>query len=63
LWPDKLVTVAGYCNDVSSYLPTSRHIKAGVYEGYDSFFWYGQPNIFPENVYETIIESIKSKNR
>jgi len=63
LWPDKLVTVAGYCNDVSSYLPTSRHIKAGVYEGYDSFFWYGQPNIFPENVYETIIESIKLKNR
>ncbi len=63
LWPDKLVTVAGYCNDVSSYLPTSRHIKAGIYEGYDSFFWYGQPNIFPEDVYETIIESIKSKNR
>lgn len=63
LWPDKLVTVAGYCNDVSSYLPTSRHIKAGIYEGYDSFFWYGQPNIFPENVYETIIESIESKNR
>lgn len=63
LWPDKLVTVAGYCNDVSSYLPTSRHIKAGVYEGNDSFFWYGQPNIFPENVYETIIESIKLKNR
>jgi hypothetical protein len=63
LWPDKLVTVAGYCNDVSSYLPTSRHIKAGIYEGNDSFFWYGQPNIFPENVYETIMESIKLKNR
>ena len=63
LWSDKLVTVAGYCNDVSSYLPTSRHIKAHTYEGYDSFFWYGQPNIFPENVYETIIASIKQKNR
>ncbi|MGV3764129.1 hypothetical protein [Parapedobacter sp.] len=63
LWPDKLVTVAGYCNDVSSYLPTRRHIQAGTYEGADSFFWYGQPNIFPENVYETIIEFIKSKNR
>jgi len=63
LWPDKLVTVAGYCNDVSSYLPTSRHIQAGTYEGADSFFWYGQPNIFPENVYETIMESIKSRNR
>ncbi|MGH2624259.1 MAG: hypothetical protein ACRDE7_11380, partial [Sphingobacterium sp.] len=63
LWPDQLVSVAGYTNDVSSYLPTRRHIQAGVYEGNDSFFWYGQPNIFPEDVYETIINSIKVKNR
>lgn len=63
LWPDQLVSVAGYTNDVSSYLPTRRHIQAGVYEGNDSFFWYGQPNIFPEHVYETIINSIKAKNR
>lgn len=63
LWPDQLVSVAGYCNDVSSYLPTSKHIRAGTYEGYDSFFWYGQPNSFPHHVYETIIESIKIKNR
>ena len=63
IWPEKLVSVAGYCNDVSSYLPTSRHIKAGIYEGYDSFFWYGQPNVFPEQVYETIIQSIQTKNR
>ncbi len=62
LWPDQLVSVAGYCNDVSSYLPTSRHIKAGVYEGLDSFFWYGQPSVFPLDVYETIINRIKSKN-
>lgn len=63
LWPDKLVTVAGYCNDVSSYLPTRRHIKVGSYEGHDSFFWYGQPNVFPEDVYEKIIEFIESLNR
>ena len=62
LWPGKLVSVAGYCNDVSSYLPTSKHINAGVYEGQDSFFWYGQPSVFPINVYETILERIKSKN-
>src|SRR5690606_31435727 len=30
LWPDQLVSVAGYTNDVSSYLPTRRHIQAGV---------------------------------
>lgn len=63
LWPDKLVSVAGYCNDVSSYLPTSKHIRARTYEGHDSFFWYGQPNTFPENVYEAILEFIKSKSR
>lgn len=62
LWPGKLVSVAGYCNDVSSYLPTSKHINAGVYEGKDSFFWYGQPAVFPLNLYETIIDRIKSKN-
>ena len=62
LWPGKLVSVAGYCNDVSSYLPTSRHIQAGNYEGLGSFFWYGQPSVFPLNVYETIIDKIKTQN-
>ncbi|WP_257668416.1 hypothetical protein [Parapedobacter tibetensis] len=63
LWPEKLVSVAAYSNDVASYLPTQLHIQAGVYEGKDSFFWYGQPNIFPEDVYETIINRIKANNR
>lgn len=63
LFPGKLVSVAGYSNDVSSYLPTSRHIKAGTYEGIDSFVWYGQPSLFPENVYETVLDHIRHKNR
>jgi hypothetical protein len=62
IWPEKLVSVAGYCNDVSSYLPTSRHIKAGTYEGLGSFFWYGQPSVFPFDVYEKIIDKIKTQN-
>ncbi|SOD15087.1 hypothetical protein [Pedobacter xixiisoli] len=62
LWPGKLVSVAGYSNDVSSYLPTSKHIKSGTYEGYGSFFWYGQPSVFPQDVYEKIISTIKSQN-
>lgn len=62
LWPGKLVSVAGYCNDVSSYLPTGRHINAGNYEGLGSFFWYGQPSVFPLNVYETIMDKIKTQN-
>jgi len=63
LWPDKLISVAGYTNDVSSYLPSHVHIEEGVYEGKDSFFWYGQPNVFPKNVDETIINTVKSLNR
>ncbi|SMD06238.1 hypothetical protein [Pedobacter africanus] len=62
IWPEKLVSVAGYCNDVSSYLPTSRHMQAGTYEGLGSFFWYGQPSVFPVDVYEKIIDKIKTQN-
>ncbi len=63
LWPEKMVSVTGFTNDVSSYLPTKLHIHKGNYEGLDSFFWYGMPNTFPDTVYETIISYIKQKNR
>jgi len=63
IWPNRKVSVAGYCNDVSSYLPDRWHIEQGVYEGYDSFFWYGQNGIPPLNVQEIIIDEIKLKNR
>jgi len=63
LWPDKLISVAGYTNDVSSYLPTHMHIEQGRYEGKDSFFWYGQPNVFPMNIEEIILNKIKSLER
>ena len=63
LWPDKMVSVAGYTNDVSSYLPTHMHLEDKGYEGLDSFFWYGMPNVFPMNVDETILDKIKLLNR
>lgn len=63
LWPGKLVSVAGYTNDVSSYLPTSKHLELKNYEGYDSFFWYGSPAVFPMNVYDLILGEIKEKAR
>jgi len=63
LWPDKLISVAGYTNDVSSYLPTHMHIEQGTYEGNESFFWYGMPNVFPINVDEIILNAIKSLKR
>ncbi len=63
LWPAKLISVAGYTNDVSSYLPTHMHLEAGVYEGKDSYFWDGMPNAFPNDADETILGRIKSLER
>lgn len=63
IWPEQKVSVAGYCNDVPSYLPVGWHIRAGVYEGYGSFLWYGQPGIPPLDVYDRIISFIKQQNR
>ncbi len=59
-WPDKLISVAGYTDDVSSYLPTHMHLEAKNYEGLDSFFWYGQANVFPMNVDEIILSRVRS---
>ncbi|MGX5817223.1 hypothetical protein ACWKWU_03455 [Chitinophaga lutea] len=63
IWPGRRVSVAGYCNDVSSYLPVAWHIKAGVYEGFGSFFWYGQPGLPPLDIYDRIIDAVRQKNR
>ena len=60
IWPDQLVSVAGYCNDVSSYLPVERHIRTGVYEGIGSFFWYGQPSFFPLNILDLVVDKIRA---
>lgn len=61
IWPDKLVSVAGYCNDVSSYLPVERHIRAKVYEGEGSYFWYGMPSAFPLDILDRVVNHIHSK--
>lgn len=63
LFPGKKVSVAGYCNDVASYLPISWHISEKQYEGFDSFFWYGQPGLPPLHVLDLIIEKITFFNR
>ena len=63
LWPDRKVSVAAYTNDIPSYLATDPHIKAKDYEGYGSFFWYGQPNNFPLGIFDTVVNRIKDNNR
>ena len=63
LWPDRKVSVAAYSNDIPSYLATDPHIKAKDYEGYGSFFWYGQPNNYPLGTFDMVINRIKENNR
>jgi hypothetical protein len=31
-----------------------------LYEGYGSFLWYGQPGVPPVNVFNIVIDGIKS---
>jgi hypothetical protein len=63
MWPGQLVSVTGYTNDVSSYLPTHLHIEKRNYEGMGSFYWYGMPDTFPLDVEERIISRIRTNNR
>lgn len=61
IFKNKLVTPIGYCNEVSSYLPSTRHVEEKTYEGYDSFFWYGRSSIFPTNISSIMFNKIRTK--
>ena len=61
LWPDKFVTVLGYTNDVSSYLPAGEHVNARTYEGENSFFWYSQPDRFPADILDIVVNDMAGK--
>lgn len=63
IWPGKNVSVIGYTNDVSSYLPSIEHIRAHTYEGDNSFFWYSQPSIFPEDILDRVVAEVRKNNR
>lgn len=61
-FPNLKLTVLGYSNDVSSYLPVEWHINkpSPNYEGYDSFFSYGQSGIPVDNVEDIILAKVYS---
>ncbi|MDR1202120.1 MAG: hypothetical protein LBL58_10920 [Tannerellaceae bacterium] len=63
LYKNQPVSVIAYTNDVASYLATDPHIHAKDYEGYGSFFWYGQPACFPLKTLDTVVNKIKENNR
>lgn len=62
MFPGRIVSVAGYSNDVSSYLPTSLHVQKRNYEGLDSFLWYGAIP-FPATVNEAIMSNLEKLKR
>jgi hypothetical protein len=55
-----MVSVAGYSNDVSSYLPKEWHVVAQTYEGYGSFLWYGQAGMPPIDIFERVMQKVRS---
>lgn len=52
------VIVAGYSNDVMSYIPTQRVLHEGGYEASDSMIYYGQPGPYADDVEERIFAGI-----
>ena len=54
----KGIVVAGYSNDVMSYIPSLRVLKEGGYEPDTSMIYYGLPGPYDEQVEERIFTTI-----
>ena len=57
-YPGGNLIVAGYSNDVMSYIPTLRVLREGGYEANDSMVYYGQPGPYAEDVEERIFSGV-----
>ena len=51
--------VAGYCNDVMTYVPSLRVLKEGGYEGGGAMVYYGLPSVWGTKVEEVIVSAVK----
>ena len=51
--------VAGYCNEVSCYIPSKKVLKEGGYEADESMVYYGLPGPFADDVEEKIFQAIR----
>ena len=59
-YPKQRLFVAGYSNDVMSYIPSVRILREGGYEAESSMIYYGMPGPYSEDVEESIIGSVKA---
>jgi len=57
-YPNVNLIVAGYSNDVMSYIPSARVLKEGGYEAVDAMIYYGQPGPYIDRVEEQIFKLI-----
>lgn len=57
-YPGLPIIVAGYSNDVMSYIPSRRVLQEGGYEAVDSMAYYGQPGPYAGDVEERIFTGI-----
>lgn len=58
-FPGEDTIVAGYSNDVMSYIVSKRVLKEGGYEPVDSQIYYGNPGPYSEDVEETVMTAVK----
>jgi hypothetical protein len=54
----KGIIVAGYSNDVMSYIPSLRVLKEGGYEADQSMIYYGLPGPYDEQVEDRIMTTV-----
>ena len=55
----KGIIVAGYSNDVMSYIPSLRVLKEGGYEAADSMISYGLPGPYTDDVEDRVFSTIR----
>jgi neutral ceramidase len=55
----KGIIVAGYSNDVMSYIPSLRVLKEGGYEADQSMIYYGLPGPYDEEVEDHIMTTVR----
>ena len=55
---DKGLIVAGYSNDVMSYIPSARVLKEGGYEAEDSMIYYGLPGRYSDEVETQVMDAV-----
>jgi hypothetical protein len=57
-YPHPDLLVAGYCNEVQSYIPSLRVLREGGYEADDSMIYYGLPGPFTDAVEASVLDAV-----